>query len=136
MSTVRKHSKKREAIYKAIASTRTHPNAEWVYEKVKPSFPDLSLGTVYRNLSLFRKEGSIVCVGAVKGQERFDCDTHPHAHFICRDCGEITDIEDVPNIEYPEVNGEIDSYQLSFYGSCRPCCDKKMQHASDQNKQS
>ena len=45
----RKHSKKRDAIYECLRNTTTHPSAEWVYAQLKPTIPDLSLGTVYRN---------------------------------------------------------------------------------------
>ena len=45
-----RYSKKREAILDAIQSTTCHPSADWVYQTLKPSHPDLSLGTVYRNL--------------------------------------------------------------------------------------
>ena len=43
-------SRKREAIYQTVCDTKVHPTAEWVYEALKPVYPDLSLGTVYRNL--------------------------------------------------------------------------------------
>ena len=59
----RKHSKKRDAIYECVRSTKTHPSAEWVYSRLKPEIPDLSLGTVYRNLNLFQQEGRLISVG-------------------------------------------------------------------------
>ena len=75
-----RYSKKREAILEAIRSTKTHPSADWVYQTLKPTHPDLSLGTVYRNLDFFRQHGTIISVGVVKGQERFDATTTPHTH--------------------------------------------------------
>ena len=65
----RKHSKKRDAIYECVRSTKTHPSAEWVYSRLKPEIPDLSLGTVYRNLAMFKQEGDIISVGTVGGLE-------------------------------------------------------------------
>ena len=56
MERVRKRSKKRDAILACIRETDTHPSAEWIYTRLKPQIPDLSLGTVYRNLSMFREE--------------------------------------------------------------------------------
>ena len=50
-----RYSKKREAILNAIQSTKCHPSADWVYQTLKPEHPDLSLGTVYRNLEFFRQ---------------------------------------------------------------------------------
>ena len=66
-SVERKYSRKREAILETIRSTKCHPTAQWVYEQLKPRIPDLSLGTVYRNISLFRQEGKLVSVGVVNG---------------------------------------------------------------------
>ena len=84
---------KREAILKAVRGTKLHPSAEWVYHMLKPSYPDLSLGTVYRNLSQFKNDGVISSVGTVNGQERFDGTTEPHSHFICSKCGCVIDVE-------------------------------------------
>lgn len=53
MSTMRRHSKKRDAILSCIRRSHLHPSAEWIYTQLKPEHPDLSLGTVYRNLALF-----------------------------------------------------------------------------------
>ena len=75
----RKYSKKREAILEALRNTTEHPSAEMLYARLKPEFPDLSLGTVYRNLAMFIRDGDAVSVGTVAGQERYDADTHPHA---------------------------------------------------------
>ena len=67
MATVRKHSRKRDAILACLRSTTCHPTAEWVYQQLKPAIPDLSLGTVYRNLSMFKDEGLVISVGTVGG---------------------------------------------------------------------
>ena len=88
----RKYSKKREAILEALRNTTEHPSAEMLYARLKPEFPDLSLGTVYRNLAMFIRDGDAVSVGTVAGQERYDADTHPHAHFICSECGRVLDV--------------------------------------------
>jgi len=122
---IRKRSRKRDAIYNVIKSTRSHPSAEWIYEAVKPAFPDLSLGTVYRNITMFRNDGEIMCVGSVNGQERFDGNTDPHAHFICKRCGKVDDLMDAPGVVYPEVTGKVDTYQLNFYGLCGECSGKE-----------
>ena len=63
----RRFSHKREQIYQAVCSRREHPTAEMVYQQLKPQFPDLSLGTVYRNLAAFKAEGVIDSVGVVNG---------------------------------------------------------------------
>jgi Fur family peroxide stress response transcriptional regulator len=88
----RKHSKKRDAVLKAIRSTHSHPGAQWIYDTLKPSIPSLSLGTVYRNINVFLEEGAIVSVGTVGGEERFDGRVSPHPHLICCRCGKVADL--------------------------------------------
>ena len=131
METTRKHSKKRDAILECICSTKTHPSAEWVYQQLKPTIPDLSLGTVYRNLAMFKADGTIQSLGTVQGLERYDGNTDPHTHFICTCCGKVIDLEHVelpkPTLDEAETcaGGAIGSYQLQFFGSCSQCQNKK-----------
>ena len=84
---IRKNSKKRQVILEALAATTAHPTAQELYQQLKPDYPDLSLGTVYRNLSLFSEQGDVMSVGVFRGQERFDARTEPHAHLHCVQCG-------------------------------------------------
>ena len=78
-------SRKREAIYQTVCDTKVHPTAEWVYEALKPVYPDLSLGTVYRNLKKFCESGKIRRVGVINGQEHFDADGF-QAQSLCLQC--------------------------------------------------
>lgn len=132
MHSKRNFSAKREAIYEVLASTSTHPTAEWVYEQLKPRIPDLSLGTVYRNLSVFKDMGIAKSVGVVNGQERFDAVTAAHPHFICTGCFTITDIpvakkvinHNVYNYVEQECNVSVDTHSLTFFGLCSSCREK------------
>ena len=128
----RKHSKKRDAIYECLRSTKSHPSADWIYARLKPDIPDLSLGTVYRNLNLFREEGLIVSVGTVDGLERFDADVSPHMHFVCRVCGAVIDAggADVPEslLAQAAEAGEVESCRITFSGVCH-CCQSGAQSA-------
>ena len=124
----RKYSKKRAAILEALRSTDEHPSAEMLYARLKSDFPDLSLGTVYRNLAMFVADGDAVSVGTVAGQERYDADTAPHAHFICSCCGRVLDVCS-PNLAgidlqvEQEVGGVVTSRSLSFTGKCAGCLE-------------
>ena len=122
-----KHFRKRDAILNCVRCTTTHPSAEWVFEHVRQEVPDISLATVYRNLSLFKDQGLITSLGTVKGVERFDGNTEPHVHFICTQCGGV---QDLPEISVPEElnsavarssGGRVDNCQLSFTGICGEC---------------
>ncbi|MDR2516880.1 MAG: transcriptional repressor [Spirochaetaceae bacterium] len=124
----RKRSGKREAILEVIRKTKTHPAARWVYEELKPHIPGLSLGTVYRNIGLFREEGAVVSVGVVAGEERFDAVTAPHPHQICERCGKVLDLPApgetmlTPLAEMAGENGFTADYRKTvFYGLCREC---------------
>ena len=129
MEKVRKHSKKRDAIWQCLSETRSHPSALWIYDQVKVNVHDLSLGTVYRNLAMFKEEGSIISVGVVDGLERYDACTTPHVHFICDTCNEVMDVKDLgmPNSLIQQastsIGGDIAGYNLTFYGVCQNCCE-------------
>ena len=127
MERTAKHFRKRDAILTCLRQTKVHPSADWVYAQLKPEIPDLSLGTVYRNLSLFKEQGLINSLGTVKGVERFDGDIHSHVHFICTACHKVLDLS---QIQVPEElntaagrasGGQVESCQLTFRGRCGSC---------------
>ena len=95
MEQTSKHFRKRDAILTCVRATDVHPSADWVYARLKPEFPDISLGTVYRNLNRFRAESKVCCVATVRGTERFDANTTPHVHFICSHCDAVIDLKEM-----------------------------------------
>ncbi len=122
-----KQFRKRNAILAYLKSVDTHPSAEMVFTHLKQEIPDLSLGTVYRNLSLFKNQGLAQSVATVGGVERFDGYTEPHVHFICTSCTSVTDLME---LEVPQSlkaaaetsgGGQVETCQLSFTGVCRDC---------------
>ena len=127
MEQPKKHFRNRDAILTCLQESKSHPSAEAIYTRLKPVIPDLSLGTVYRNLNLFKEQGLVISVATVKGVERFDGNTKPHIHFICDDCGAVIDLE---TMEIPDSlsaaagkcsGGEVRGCNLSFNGKCRAC---------------
>lgn len=125
-----KHSKKRDAILECVRSTKTHPSAEWVYAQLKPQIPDLSLGTVYRNLAMFKEEGILGTIGAVNGMERFEGNLTPHTHFICNYCSAVIDVEDMGPPAHLGANvscGSVEQCILTFTGICNACAENKAQ---------
>lgn len=128
---LRKHSKKRDAILECVRSTGEHPTAEWVYGQLKPQIPDLSLGTVYRNLAAFKQEGIISSVGVVNGLERFEGNTAPHAHFLCTHCNAVIDLDgiDLPQELAKQVDcGSVRECVLTFTGICNQCVNADVQN--------
>ena len=121
------YSRKRQAIYELLLSTKEHPSAEWIYNSLKSEYPDLSLGTVYRNLKLLEENGTVKSVAVVDGRERYDALMSPHSHFICSKCGRVIDVffqNEIPNIaDNLRIDGvkEINSFSLIYYGVCDKC---------------
>ena len=127
MERTAKHFRKRDAILSCLRQTTEHPSADWVYAKLKPEIPDQALGTVYRNLTLFKDQGLIASLGTVGGVERFDGNVTPHVHFICTACHRVMDLS---QIQVPEElnasasrasGGQVESCQLTFRGRCAGC---------------
>lgn len=127
MESRRNNSKKRQAIYEYLCSVTDHPTAEMIFNSLKPEIPELSLGTVYRNLAILLDEGQIISVGKVDGQERYDARTTPHAHFVCRNCRRVLDVflPDVVSGLFGEVDSRFgcltEGYTLTLHGLCGEC---------------
>ena len=98
-----KYSRQRESIKHFLMMTKEHPTADEVYMHVKQEYPNISLGTVYRNLNLLTDIGEAIKISTPDGGDRFDGRTAPHNHFLCKKCGRLLDLElDMKSIE--EVN--------------------------------
>ena len=131
METPKKNFRKRTAILSFLRQTKDHPSAEMVFNHLKQEIPDLSLGTVYRNLSMFKEQGEIISLGTVNGVERFDGNIEPHVHFICNGCNCVTDLM---QIHVPEelnqqvtkaTGGSVTMCHLTFNGYCKDCLEKQ-----------
>ena len=111
-----KHFRKRNAILQYLQNTKVHPSAETVYADPKQTIPDLSMGTVYRNLNLFRQQGLANVIATVHGVD-----------FICRGCDSVTDLMqmEIPQSLCTEASrqsgGDAQVCSLSFTGLCNQC---------------
>ena len=127
METTSKQFRKRNAILTCLRQTCTHPSAEDVHRMLQAEHPDISLATVYRNLSLFKKQGVIQSLGTVNGIERFDANTEPHVHFVCTGCDAVMDLPQIPvpmSLGAPAESStgcRIEGCQLTFTGKCGAC---------------
>lgn len=121
-----KYSRQRESIKTCLMGRKDHPTADALYTSIREEFPNISLGTVYRNLNLLVELGEIQKFSCGDGTDHFDFDTSPHYHFVCRHCGKITDIPVVAseNLEKSAgeyVDGKIENHTIFFYGTCKSC---------------
>lgn len=125
---MKKYSRQRETILKTLQGVTCHPSAMWVYDEVRRELPNISLGTVYRNLSELRRAGEIISFTPGDGTERFDANTAPHYHLYCESCHRVLDIP-MPALGELDAAAERESgctvrrHQLMFYGTC-PACRK------------
>ena len=115
----------RQIILNYLKSTKIHPSADTIYHTVRKILPQISLGTVYRNLEFLKNKGKIIEIsGNVK---RFDADISDHHHFICEHCDSIYDIKgNSQNLikDSSHALGKINKYSLYLYGVCRKCLNK------------
>lgn len=124
-----KYSRQRESIKKFLMTRTDHPTAEMIYENLRKEYPKISLGTVYRNLSLLTDIGEIQTISTGVGPDRFDGNADPHYHFICRKCGQVIDLklqelDHINLLAQHEFLGSIESHTVFFYGKCEDCAEK------------
>ena len=124
-----KYSRQREVIKENLMHREDHPTADMVYMDVRQTFPNISLGTVYRNLQLLTELGEIQKLNVGDGADHFDAKTFPHYHFICSECGSVIDlqmdnIDTIKDIAGVNFDGQIAGHITYFYGVCGNCCKK------------
>lgn len=111
-----------------------HPTADTIYTYVKQLHPAISLGTIYRNLTLLVNLGQIRKVALTDSADRFDKTLVDHYHLICRGCGNMVDVHladlDRMMAEMSDCNGYIvETYDIVLRGLC-PACQQTMGPAS------
>ena len=121
-----KHSRQREMIKSFLMTRKDHPTADMVYMNVRQQNPNISLGTVYRNLTLLADIGEIQRLRVGDGVDHFDADTSLHYHFVCTKCGCVEDldmdsIEEINEAASARFDGQIDGHITYFYGTCGNC---------------
>lgn len=126
-----KRSRQREKILSILRNTDTHPTAGWVYDQLKNDFPNLSMGTVYRNINILLDQRLIQKIEAGSSFDRYDGNVDTHYHFFCRECGCVDDIplevsEELEQKAQSLPGYEVENHRLDFYGRC-PQCSKEDQ---------
>ena len=121
-----KYSRQREAIKGFLSTRKDHPSADTVYAKVRKEYPNISLGTVYRNLALLESLGEIMKITTGLGTERYDGNPSPHNHFVCNNCQCVIDLEmesidSIKKVAAKNFDGTIEGYTTIFNGLCSDC---------------
>ncbi|WP_320006941.1 Fur family transcriptional regulator [Maridesulfovibrio sp.] len=127
MKIGQRRSKQRELILEELKGLTCHPTADELYERVRKRLPNISLGTVYRNLELLAENGIILKI-ETGGKNRFDGYAEPHPHIRCVQCGKVDDVmEEVnaPAIGASAARGyEVKGCSIEYFGFCPECLSK------------
>ena len=124
-----RRSRQRERILELLRSTEAHPTANWLFGKLRKEFPNLSLGTVYRNIGILMQQGLINRIAFGSTFDRLDANTKPHYHFICEKCDSIIDLDVPPDKSlnvWPDksLGFKVTRHEIEFYGLCPKCAKK------------
>lgn len=131
-----KYSRQRESIKASLMNRHDHPTADALYASIREEFPNISLGTVYRNLNLLVETGEIKKVTWGDGADHFDGNTTQHYHFVCTECNQVYDMdfdtsEKLNQEAQKNAPGIIDSHHVTFYGRCEHCLERNSEKKVD-----
>lgn len=131
MATI-KYSRQRQSIKEYLTETKEHPTADMVYNNVRKYYPNISLGTVYRNLNFLVEQKEAVRLTWGDGSERYDGNLEPHYHLLCNGCGGVFDLmmdslEHIDTLAAANYEGTIEGHGVVFYGKCPECARKEKQ---------
>ena len=123
----------RQEVFREIARTDEHPDAQTVHRRVRRRVPAISLDTVYRTLWVLVDLGLVTTVGVHREHVCFDANTKPHHHFVCTTCGSTRDFysPSLAALSRPgqaRAFGRVTSTHVEFRGVCRPCEKKESKH--------
>jgi len=121
-----RNTKQRKYMLELLHSTDTHPNAFWLFEKMKLVFQNLSLSTVYRNLGILESQGLLQRLSCGASFDRYDANVSLHSHFYCRHCHQVYDLnakalEDNALDSANAGSHQLEGCQITFYGICDQC---------------
>lgn len=116
----------REAILRLLRGTRSHPTADNIYDEVRKEIPNISKGTVYRNLKVLQELGQIRELNLNGTISRFEIVQSAHYHFRCERCGIVLDLDEPIYEELDRKLAErtglkVSHHQLEFRGLCQNC---------------
>ena len=123
---IRRETKQKEAILNVLRRTDSHPTADWIYDEVRKVIPNISKGTVYRNLKILKEDEEISELNLSGTVSRYEGNHKSHYHFRCEKCGRVFDLEEPVNKELDDriaknTGFKVKYHQLEFRGICEDC---------------
>jgi len=122
-----RNTRQRGVILDILKASCEHPTAETIYREARKVLPNISLGTVYRNLNFLRDQRAVREIRPSDGgSARFEGMDTPHAHFHCVHCSALLDIPLPPALESIRFEEEekisaVSLFDLHVIGSCSGC---------------
>ena len=119
-------SKQRDTILQVVMNSKDHPRADSVYDQVRQDIPNISMGTVYRNLKILATAGEIRELEIPGSPSRFDGRTSNHHHLVCEKCGRIFDLDEAIDLNMEariaqKTGFKVKRQYLKFIGLCSDC---------------
>jgi Fur family peroxide stress response transcriptional regulator len=126
---MRRDTKQKQAILNLLRKIRSHPTADQIYDEVRKQIPNISKGTVYRNLQVLQKDGAITELNLNGTLSRFEVKQESHYHFRCEKCGRVFDLDEPVDRELDEkiskqTGFRVSHHQTEFSGLCKDCQQK------------
>lgn len=123
---MRRDTKQREAILRILQNTRSHPTADQIYDEVRKDIPNISKGTVYRNLQVLQEDGAISELNLNGTLSIYEAKQEEHYHFRCEKCGRVFDLDEPVDKELDErisknTGFTVSHHQTEFRGLCKDC---------------
>ncbi len=116
----------RQAIAQVLETAEGHLSPAELLQRGRKAYPQLSRATLYRTLELLTQ------IGAIRPIYLRDCGPFfarvngGHSHLVCSSCGQVVEfqasaMEDLTQRLAQQLDFQLDSYLLEFYGRCRSC---------------
>ena len=118
-------SNQKDLILDIINHSTSHYTAYEIYERCQIVLPNISLGTVYRNLNKMVLNNEIERIKTEEGYDRYDNKIKTHHHFICDKCQKIEDVFETIVLNLNDYDNEVTSYSIMFHGICKDCKRKE-----------
>ena len=127
---MRRGTKQREAVLRVLRNTWSHPTVDQIYDEVRKNIPNISKGTVYRNLQVLQEDSAVTELRLNGTISRYEVKQKSHYHFRCEQCGRVSDIDMPVDRELDQqvakrTGLKISYHQLEFRGLCKDCQNKQ-----------
>ncbi|HWR38888.1 MAG TPA: Fur family transcriptional regulator [Patescibacteria group bacterium] len=120
----------RLAIYSVLEESKAHPSAEMIFNKLQPTYPTMSLATVYKTIEILKEIDLVQILNVGEDSFRYDADTSNHAHVRCIACGRVDDLHGIDPSAFVSKVAASTEYRLNgqqfyFFGTCPGCQEQE-----------